>query len=144
MTSNGRRAKWTVEKLAADYDYIDVLWFYVSACSQIIGCLWCQCSAGRGCPRSAPRDIRSLCNGTTDQTPSKSGSRGRGAIWAARGRGSTAHAGDGWPDCSKDWPAITAGSVSIIPATPAKPKAGKADCILRLASCDYASAGLLH
>jgi hypothetical protein len=28
MTSNGRRAKWTVEKLAADYDYIDVLWFY--------------------------------------------------------------------------------------------------------------------
>jgi hypothetical protein len=28
MISNGQRAKWTVEKLAADYDYIDVLWFY--------------------------------------------------------------------------------------------------------------------
>jgi hypothetical protein len=28
MTSNGGRAKWTVEKLAADYDYIDALWFY--------------------------------------------------------------------------------------------------------------------
>ena len=28
MTSNGRRAEWTVEKLAADYNYIDVLWFY--------------------------------------------------------------------------------------------------------------------
>ena len=28
MTLNGQRAKWTVERLAADYDYIDVLWFY--------------------------------------------------------------------------------------------------------------------
>jgi len=28
MTSNGQRAKWTIEKMAADYDYIDALWLY--------------------------------------------------------------------------------------------------------------------
>jgi hypothetical protein len=28
MTSNGQRAKWTIERFAADYDYIDVHWLY--------------------------------------------------------------------------------------------------------------------
>jgi hypothetical protein len=28
MISNGQRAKWTVEKLASDYNYIDVLWLH--------------------------------------------------------------------------------------------------------------------
>jgi hypothetical protein len=102
MTSNGRRTKLTIEKLAVDYDYIDVLWFYRRGLladnwvSFVPMLRWRQVSKIRASrylilvewrDRPDPQQIRVSWTS---------------AIWAARDRGSTAHAGGGRPDYSRD------------------------------------------
>ncbi len=59
-------------------------------------------------------------------------------------RGSTAHVGDGWHDCSRDWPVITAVTASTIPDTPANARARQADFISRRVSCGCSLGALLR
>ena len=129
--------KWTVEKLAAGGDYIDVRTLQRRGMLSDRWVMFVPMLGWRGIVKvQASRHLVVV--------ELQSGYPGPALIWAARDRGCTAPAGDGWHDCSRVWPVITAVTASTIPDAPANARARQADFISRRVSCGCSLGALLR